>query len=72
MKRAIGHNRDLDIAGVDLLFAGDHFKVCEANSSPGFQGLEKCCGINVSKEIFHFIRVRLGLFASQNDTKEPE
>jgi len=52
----------LDVAGIDLLFDGDHFKVCEANSSTGFQGMESCCDINIAKEIFHFIRVRQGIF----------
>lgn len=51
---------NLDIAGIDLLFDGDHFKVCEANSSPGFEGLEKICDINVPEEIYNFLRVRLG------------
>jgi len=53
----------LDITGVDLLFDGEHFKVCEANSSPGFKGLEKCCPISVPDIIFDFIQVRLGLFS---------
>ncbi|HIH96794.1 MAG TPA: RimK family alpha-L-glutamate ligase [Thermoplasmata archaeon] len=53
---------DLEIAGIDLLFDGDHFKVCEANSSPGFEGLEKCCEIDIAKEIYHFLRIRLGIF----------
>ncbi len=52
----------LDIAGVDLLFDNDHFKICEVNSSPGFQGLEKCCETNVPREIFHYLKIRLGLF----------
>ncbi|MBN2089283.1 RimK family alpha-L-glutamate ligase, partial [candidate division KSB1 bacterium] len=52
----------LDIAGIDLLFSGDHYKICEANSSPGFKGLESCCEINIPKEIFNFIRIRKGLF----------
>lgn len=53
---------DLEIAGIDLLFDGEHFKVCEANSSPGFEGLEKCCDIDIAKEIYHFLRIRLGIF----------
>jgi len=52
----------LEITGVDLLFDGEHFKVCEANSSPGFKGLEKCCSVSVPDTIFDFIQVRLGLF----------
>jgi len=52
----------LEITGVDLLFDGEHFKVCEANSSPGFKGLEKCCPISIPDTIFDFIQIRLGLF----------
>ena len=52
----------LEIAGIDLLYDGEHFKVCEANSSPGFEGIEQCCNINIAKEIYNFIRVRLGMF----------
>lgn len=56
---------NLNMAGVDLLFAGDHFKVCEVNSSPGFEGLERCCSIDVPHEVFHYMRVRLGLFQTE-------
>lgn len=49
----------LDIAGIDLLFDGDHFKVCEANSSPGFQGIESCCSTDIAKAIYAFVRGRL-------------
>ncbi|MBB1478677.1 RimK family alpha-L-glutamate ligase [Pseudoalteromonas sp. SG41-2] len=53
---------NLDVAGIDLLFDDNHFKICEANSSPGFEGLEAALGINVAREILHFIRIRLGIF----------
>lgn len=59
---------NLDIAGIDLLFDGDHFRVCEANSAPGFESIEQCLDVNVPREIFHFIRIRLGLF---NSIKKP-
>lgn len=51
---------DLDIAGIDLLFDEDHFKICEVNSAPGFRGIEQCCDVNIPSEILDFIRVRLG------------
>ena len=51
----------LDIAGIDLLFDGGHFKVCEANSAPGFEGLEKCCNVNIPQRIYDFIRLRLDM-----------
>ena len=60
----------LDMAGIDLLFAGDHYKICEANSSPGFEGLESCCEIDVSSEVYHFIRVRMGLIKKVTEHKE--
>jgi gamma-F420-2:alpha-L-glutamate ligase len=43
----------LDVAGVDILFDANGYRVCEANSSPGFQGLEKACGISVPAAIFN-------------------
>lgn len=52
---------DLDVAGVDLLFDGDHFKICEVNSSPGFKGMESCHTLSIPKQIYAYIRVRLGL-----------
>jgi len=46
---------DLEVAGVDLLFDKDGgYKVCEANSAPGFQGFEKATGINVAQEIVSY------------------
>jgi len=56
---------NLDIAGIDLLFDGEHYLVCEANSAPGYEAIEKCLDIDVPKEIFHFIRIRLGLFVKK-------
>ena len=49
---------DLDIAGVDLLFAGDGYRVCEANSAPGFQGFEKALGINIPQRVFDYVKFR--------------
>lgn len=45
---------DLEIAGIDLLFDGDHYKICEANSAPGFKGFEQCTGIDVAKAIIDY------------------
>jgi len=60
---------NLDMAGIDLLFDNDHFKICEANSSPGFEGLESSCNLNISKEIFHYLRIRLGMFSGNTANK---
>jgi gamma-F420-2:alpha-L-glutamate ligase len=51
---------NLDIAGVDILFDGNKYVVCEVNSAPGFEGFEKATGINVPKAIFEYIKIRLG------------
>jgi gamma-F420-2:alpha-L-glutamate ligase len=52
---------NLDVAGVDILLDENGCLVCEANSSPGFQGLEKACRISVPDEIFTAMRLKLGL-----------
>ena len=49
---------DLDIAGVDLLFHPDGYRVCEANSSPGFKGFESALGINIPQKIFDYAKMR--------------
>lgn len=46
----------LDISGVDLLFDGDGFKICEVNSSPMFKGLESCSDVNIPRAIFDYIK----------------
>lgn len=43
---------NLNIGGIDLLFKDGGFLVCEANSIPGFQGIESCQDVNVPQEIF--------------------
>lgn len=51
---------DLDVAGIDLLFDGDSFKICEVNSSPGFKGMESCHPeLNIADEIFKYVRKKL-------------
>jgi RimK family alpha-L-glutamate ligase len=49
---------DLDIAGIDLLFHPDGYKICEANSSPGFKGFEQALDINVPQKIFDYVKIR--------------
>ena len=50
----------LDIAGIDLLFDGNGYKICEANSSPGFRGLEAACSVNMARQLLAYIMLRLG------------
>ena len=54
--RALG----LQIAGIDLLFGKDGVLVCEANSSPGFEGMDKFCGADMSQKIAEYIKFKLG------------
>ena len=46
----------LDVAGVDLLFDNERFKICEVNSSPMFKGLESCSEVNIPKIIFEYLK----------------
>jgi len=50
---------NLDIAGIDLLFDSRGFRVCEANSNPGFLGFEKYCGVNVADIITEYVRFKI-------------
>lgn len=43
---------NLQVAGIDLLYADEGYTICEANTFPGFKGLESCCNVNVPQEIF--------------------
>jgi len=52
---------DLDIAGVDLLFHPDGYRICEANSSPGFKGFEAALDINVPQKVFDYAKLRAHL-----------
>ncbi|WP_368412140.1 hypothetical protein [Synechococcus sp.] len=47
---------NLDIAGVDLLFDGDGYSICEVNSAPGFQGFETATGLNVARLVLEHCR----------------
>ena len=43
---------NIDIGGIDLLFKeGGGYTICEANTFPGFKGLEKASGVNVAEKI---------------------
>jgi RimK family alpha-L-glutamate ligase len=57
---------NLDIAGIDLLFDDHTFKICEANSSPGFCGLEKVTGPVIAESIIDYILARIGMNSEVN------
>ena len=52
----------LDIAGVDLLFSGDGYKIGVVNSNPGFEGMEQYTKKNIAEEIVQFIKMKIGAF----------
>lgn len=50
---------DIQVAGIDLLFTEDGYTVCEANTFPGFKGLERATGVNVPEAIFLAMKAHL-------------
>jgi RimK family alpha-L-glutamate ligase len=49
----------LDIAGVDLLFDHEGFRICEANSSPGFEGIDQYCGTDMAQRIVDYVKLKI-------------
>jgi gamma-F420-2:alpha-L-glutamate ligase len=45
----------LEIAGIDLLFDKRGFRVCEANSNPGFSGFDYFCKTDIALDIVNYI-----------------
>jgi len=50
----------LDIAGVDLLFDNGGYKICEVNSSPGFEGMDRFTHTNIAEDIVNFVKHKIG------------
>lgn len=50
---------DIQVAGIDLLFTEDGFTICEANTFPGFKGLEQACEVNVPESIYKAMQKHL-------------
>lgn len=64
---------NIQVAGIDLLYTEDGYTVCEANTFPGFRGLEQACkdqGLNVPREIFSEMQKELE--AQGKESKEPK
>lgn len=47
---------NMQVAGIDLLFTDNGYTICEANTFPGFKGLESACNVNVPQKIFEAMR----------------
>lgn len=59
----------LDVAGIDLLYTDDGYRVCEANSAPDFKGLEKFCQVDVPAALYDYIESR---YAKEKGRKDKE
>jgi gamma-F420-2:alpha-L-glutamate ligase len=46
----------LEIAGIDLLFDGSGFKICEANSSPGLKGIELASQLDIASKVIEHVQ----------------
>lgn len=54
------HVLNIQIGGIDLLFRDDGgYTVCEANTFPGFKGLEKASGVNVARKILEAMQKKV-------------
>jgi len=51
---------NLDIAGVDLLFNNGSYTICEVNSAPGFEGMEKYTNKNIAVEMVNYVVKKIG------------
>ena len=56
----------LDIAGVDLLFNNGSYSICEVNSSPGFEGMDKYTNTNIAEDIVNFVKHKVGYSNDNN------
>lgn len=57
----------LDITGIDLLFDGTGYGVCEVNSAPDFAGFEAATGLNVARAMLEHCLLRLHASSVQLD-----
>ena len=59
---------NIQMAGIDLLFTDNgNYSICEANTFPGFKGLEQACDVNVAKAILE--AMKRNLEASKGDVE---
>ena len=45
---------------MDLLFNNGSYVICEVNSAPGFQGMEKYTKSNIAEQMVDFIIKKVG------------
>ena len=63
---------NLQVAGIDLLYDENGYTICEANSFPGFKGLESCTGVNIPQTIFRAMQQRIGADYAASQTEQTE
>ncbi len=51
----------LECAGVDLLYSGNSYKICEVNSAPGFITVDQHEGINAAESIFSYLFQKMNI-----------
>ena len=59
---------NLDIAGVDLLFNDGKYVICEVNSSPGFEGMDKYTKTNIAEKIVTYVTHKIGYSDNRDET----
>ncbi|WP_439570922.1 ATP-grasp domain-containing protein [Sphingomonas sp.] len=62
----------LDVTGIDILFDDEGYRICEANSAPGFQGLERACAIDVPAAILGWVSHTQGVDLRQAKSEEDD
>jgi len=65
-------NVELDFAGVDILIDKDTYKICEINSSPGFEGFELATGVNVPEEVLDYVELRTSVWHKMTKKKKKD
>ena len=53
--------------GVDLLFDKEGYRICEVNSSPGFEGMDKFCKTNIAEQIVTYVKHKIGYSDNRNE-----
>ena len=61
---------NLDIAGVDLLFNNGSYSICEVNSSPGFEGMDRFCKTNINRTNSYLCKIQIRLMVIVNSKEK--
>ena len=53
---------------MDLLFDEGNYKICEVNSSPGFEGMDKFTKTNIAEKIVTYVTHKIGYSDNRDET----